>query len=425
MLLKIGFFSYPPYSYLGSDGRPTGATNEYWMRAFSFAFQALNFTAIPINLNREDALSLYQKVDYVPLAACLPELTPNITTGPVLRDISCYIGSRPAKGINFKLNRFENTFQSLDSITSWMSVLLLFVLFFLLFCSQKWRRRKKNKLIHILWTYLGLFLRNVSSKKIAHLTKSIVLVSLVFFFLIQTIFLSYIHTGMVEISDFSKLSTMKQVIQNRIRPLIFDFSSCRFLIPVPKYDSTGLSLRTSLIDFQSDDVDIRINHLVEMSNQECILGTQGDMDMFRELACLFVPFMRYQYYLSSERALQYPWNLYSRHQMNPKLKEKLFRFGSSTFEMGINEHNPPLSVDQVRVVMNSKADSKCLDDSKIKETIDWTPIKMIFTLQTFFVHIVTIGLAMVLHLLIGLYYSYKRAKKINPRNIMPGTSWTY
>lgn len=230
------------FLHLDESGKLDGPLATFFGDAFYYLFQKFNYsisdTNAPENICSESsclARLTKNEVDFDTGLYYLPDLPENITSGPVITEIACYVMTKPRISSKILTVNYVDSLKRIE-FDSIASMLLMWIVLVSMTCY----RNRKMDIWAICWAFICLFFRNF--RKIAgveNFTRMIVILAALFFFLFQVICSTFIRIEMTQVNEFQKIENLRDITYYNMETWIFNYLPCQQVI---RWQSRGQNI---------------------------------------------------------------------------------------------------------------------------------------------------------------------------------------
>lgn len=403
--LRLGIPNSP--HLFDEQGSFNGLAANALLKTFYFVFRSFNVSII--SYNTEDMQCdqsgcskmnniLEHGIDFDVGLFYLPSLPANMTQGPVRTQYLCYLNTRPPLQTTTSSHKLTDSFDQADGIT-WAFIILFWSLLVAISLVLVDMGPVKTA-----WYLIGAFLRNFSRIWTEKSARSILSITIVSFFMIQTIFFSFIRIGMVKNTQFEKIETMADVERHNMTILAFDYLPCHQIIRW-SYDKQPIQpIPVTLIDIQG-----MAERIHKFDFTKVLIAGHGEYEMIYEVICLFTTVQRAFNYRSIAPAFRVPGSTFLSMATPKLIREQLKKYTYRTFETGNANKVAIQSPDVVRDLAGRGASKQCLAElttPKVEE-MTYSPLKLMFYLEAVYfllVMIVLSGSILILEILFHKYF---------------------
>lgn len=357
MSVRIGFSTYKPYLDV-KNGKFVGPFKELIMSIYSLPFKKLNITLFPIIKGDNLVSELIQdRLDYSPFLPFLPQLYPNITSGPSIKDISCFIQSTKVYKTTSKNYDF---FQSFTVITNDAAIALIsFILLWIL--SVKVITNVNTKCIT--WKLVTIFFR--SYRQNVHRSDSAILIStmFVYFFFVQSILLSLVNTSMVYIEEKRKLDNLRDAQKLNITIHIQGHSECIVALLLSA-DAQRPEIR-KIIQIRSlaeKSASSWTYSAVKKPTNDAILAVKTDIQSLSEAICIFNPTARVwsDTHIPTIPVVSQPYLQFMSKHLSIKVREQINQWIYQVFQSSLSKEMSIVTPKACRQLFGKRGDLNCV-----------------------------------------------------------------
>lgn len=239
--LNFGVTSRAPYLYVESNGQLSGILKPYLFTQFYFLFRKFNVTFISLGRSRSSScnddglctgsLANLQTgtVDFVDQISKgqFATLPVNITLGPVIMEDKCHLINTPDIKVAIRSEHFLDPDERIDYPVATTTVLFCLGLILILISANRYLIDTPNRLT--VWNLFGIafnsdFIPLINSTSLYGLNFSL------FWFIISTLFITSLQTGLIRSSDFEPIETLQEILIHKYIPTTFGTLHCRYSI---------------------------------------------------------------------------------------------------------------------------------------------------------------------------------------------------
>jgi len=364
-------------------GSFTGPAAKALVKTFYYLFHTFNVTIISYSTKdfqceKADCSKMTRiielGIDFDVGLFYLPSLPANVTQGPVRAQFLCYLTSRPPLSMSTSSHRFTDSFEQANTET-WIAIVFFWLAFVLISIL-----RTDIGIIKTLWYLFGAFLRNFIRISPGRSSRAILFITIASFFLIQTIFLTFIRVGMVQNIQFEKIETMADVEKKNMRILAFDYLPCHQIVRWFEAKRPIDPIPVTLIDIQAMSAKID-----QFAFPEVLISGRGEYEMIQEVICLFSLEHHFHYH-SIVPAFRIPGPSFLSTATPIAVRERLSKYTYWSFETGNTNKISIQSPDVVRDLAGKGASTKCLAGltEPTSDLMTFSPLKVRFFKEVFF-----------------------------------------
>lgn len=379
MSLKVGFFS-SPYLHLDDDGKVTGVAPSVYKESFYFAIDKFNVTFQELDsklarcLGNECSYSvgiLRNVVDYITGLLSLPQLFPNITVGPPLINIQCFLATAPKTKILIRNQTIMTAFNHIDRSTIW----IFFTLFMVLIALHK--LRSSINFTRALWSSLEiLFHGSTISMNVSD--RLCLLYLLVLYGFISVFFSSSVQTSVIKKESSTKVNTFDDILTSNfsIGFIAYDCESLMRLIPNNHMRDKIMSKSEPLYDDPNTPRIFR--KFRSLRSKYCFVTKKAELEMLLYLGCSAPrdgTLTRNEIYFSNRPVLSGLGLNFLSKKTSLEIRNTLVRIAYNAFEMRLNSE--PVSPKLARAVVGI-TNVKCANEILTVDRADYSPLNSNF-----------------------------------------------
>lgn len=398
-LFKLGYLTND-YHYTDSTGNLAGPAVSVFKEVFYFVVDKFNVSYQELDPKLARCLGddcsypirmLEEKVYLIAGLPSLPRLFPNITSGPPLFVIQCFILTVPDTKEGYQNRSFMNVYNELGFYSIGSLILVSILLIYAITCRNSWNFDSSA------WESFKIVVRN-STSALETTDKFFWLQMVIFFAFINLFFNLSIQTNMVKKKDFAPVETFDDMLNQNLSPM-FAAYDCESLIRlIPQRTMRERILRKSISLPEKPDPLSFEREIMRLKSKFCLVVKREELSMLLHLGCSLkgTKLLRRKYIYSSSKPIltQIASNYLSKHTPSSVLKT-FTETAYDAFEMKI--FYEPVSPRLAKLFVR-ETDVKCANEEAIYKQASFSSLDMTFFTYSFCLY--SIGLLIALSIFV-------------------------
>lgn len=269
---------------MDENGRVSGVALSVFDEAFYFVTQKFNISYSELDPKLSRCIGsecsyaiqiLQEKVYSIAGLVHLPRLFPNITSGPPLSHIQCFLATIPEIREDYRNNSVMDVFHHIDHYTIGLYFLISLLLIFLL--------KFEIHLDSLMWTSARLFLDKFFPLNVVH--KFCLFFIVIFISYMNLFFTSSVQTTMVKIRNFRQVDTLEDVLDRNLSSAFVAYD-CESLVRLISNDEMRERLLWKSESFYEDPDPTRLFGKVRrLKSKFCMIAKKQELSMLLHLSC--------------------------------------------------------------------------------------------------------------------------------------------